>query len=139
MEPVVCAVLILVVEDEALLQDMLCTTLEEAGFAVARASNGEDAIRMVDAPDAGFRALLTDVNLDRGKLTGWDVARHARHINPELPVVYMSGASGHVWSSEGVPNSIFLTKPFADAQVVTAISQLLNTGTGPSSATPSTS
>lgn len=139
MEPSVHAVLILVVEDEALLQDMLCTTLEEAGFAVARSSNGEDAIRKLDAPDAAFRALLTDVNLAAGKLTGWDVARHARHINPELPVVYMTGAGGHDWPAEGVPNSILLTKPFADAQVVTAISQLLNTGSVPSSATPPTS
>ena len=139
MEPSVSAVLILVVEDEPLLQDMLCATLEEAGFAVAKSSNGENALRMLDAPDAGFRALLTDVNLDPGKLTGWDVARHARQINSELPVVYMSGADGHAWSSEGVPNSIMLTKPFANAQVVTAISQLLNTGTGPLNATPPTS
>jgi len=94
---------------------------------------------MLDAPDAAFRALLTDINLDPGKLTGWDVARHARHINPELPIVYMTGAGGHAWSSEGAPNSILLTKPFAEAQVVTAISHLLNTGTGPSSAIPPTS
>jgi CheY-like chemotaxis protein len=139
MEPSVSAVLILVVEDEPLLQDMVSETLEEAGFAVAKSSNGENAIRMLDAPDAGFRALLTDVNLDPGMLTGWDVARHARQLDPELPVVYMSGAAGNAWSSEGVPNSIMLTKPFANAQVVTAISQLLNTGTGPSSATLPTS
>jgi hypothetical protein len=39
-------------------------------------------------------------------------------------------ASGHgdQWASQGVPNSILLTKPFAPAQLVTAISQLLNTG-----------
>lgn len=117
---------ILVADDDVFLQEMLCSNLEEAGFAVARSSSGDDAIRMLDAPDAGFRALLTDVNLGSGKLTGWDVARHARELNLDLPVVYVTGAGSHEWGSEGVPKSILLTKPFVPAQVVTAISQLLN-------------
>jgi hypothetical protein len=38
----------------------------------------------------------------------------------------MSGAHGDEWPSKGVPNSIMLMKPFAPAQLVTAIWQLLN-------------
>jgi hypothetical protein len=38
---------------------------------------------------------------------------------------YMSGDSSADWAVEGVPNSIMLAKPFAPAQLVTAISQLL--------------
>jgi hypothetical protein len=45
---------------------------------------------------------------------------------PTLPVVYITGASGNQWPSHGVPNSILLQKPFAPAQLVTAVSQLLN-------------
>jgi len=41
----------------------------------------------------------------------------------------MSGAAADQWPSRGVPNSILLEKPFAPAQLVTAISNLLNTGT----------
>jgi hypothetical protein len=41
----------------------------------------------------------------------------------------MSGASADDWASKGVPNSIMLSKPFAPAQLVTAVSNLLNTGT----------
>ena len=37
----------------------------------------------------------------------------------------MTGAAADDWSSEGVPNSILLKKPFAPAQLVTAVSQLL--------------
>jgi CheY-like chemotaxis protein len=122
---------ILVVEDDPLLHDVLTVTLEEAGFTVARATTGDEAMQMLDAADVAFRALLTDVNLRPGTVTGWDVARRARQITPELPVIYMTGTSGHEWSSEGVPNSILLKKPFADAQVVTAISQLLNVGGPP--------
>jgi hypothetical protein len=38
----------------------------------------------------------------------------------------MTGASGDDWGANGVPNSILLAKPFAPAQLVTAVSQLLN-------------
>jgi hypothetical protein len=38
----------------------------------------------------------------------------------------MSGASGHEWTSSGVPHSVLITKPFAVGQIITAVSQLLN-------------
>jgi hypothetical protein len=38
----------------------------------------------------------------------------------------MSGDSSDDWGSKGVPNSIMLEKPFAPAQLVIAVSQLLN-------------
>jgi hypothetical protein len=38
----------------------------------------------------------------------------------------MTGAAAEEWPSKGVPNSILLTKPFPPAQLVTAVSQLLN-------------
>ena len=81
---------------------------------------------MLEADGAEFRALVSDINLGRGP-TGWDVARRARELNEHLPVVYMTGGNGHEWASQGVPNSILIGKPFAPAQVVTAVSQLLNT------------
>ena len=54
---------------------------------------------------------------------------HAREIEPDFPVVYMSGAAAADWTSKGVPNSIMLSKPFAPAQLVTAVSNLLNSST----------
>lgn len=75
-----------------------------------------------------YRALVTDISLD-GKIDGWEVARHVREIDPEYPVIYMSGASAADWASKGVPNSVILSKPFAPAQLVTAISNLLNAAT----------
>ena len=80
-------------------------------------------------PTALVGALVTDINLGSGKLDGWNVARCAREIDPDFPVVYMTGDSADEWASKGVPNSILITKPFAPAQLVTAISQLLNSGT----------
>jgi DNA-binding response OmpR family regulator len=62
----------------------------------------------------------------KGRLNGWEVAAQIREADPGFPIVYMSGAHADEWASKGVPNSIMLAKPFAPAQLVTAISQLLN-------------
>jgi hypothetical protein len=48
-----------------------------------------------------------------------------------MPIVYMTGTHSEEWASKGVPNSVLLAKPFASAQLITAISNLLNTGTPP--------
>lgn len=61
-------------------------------------------------------------------MNGWEVAKQAREIDSEFPVVYMTGAAAEQWGSHGAPNSILLVKPFAPAQLVTAVSQLLNVG-----------
>jgi len=117
--------LILVVEDEFLVQELVNESLTEGGFETEITASGEEAIALLQRQAGKHRALLTDINL-AGQLTGWDVARRAREINPDMPVIYMSGGAADQWPSQGVPNSILLTKPFAPAQVVTAISQLLN-------------
>ena len=57
---------------------------------------------------------MTDINL-QGRMDGWEVARHAREIDPQFPIVYMIGASANDWPVRGVPNSIMLTKPCAPA------------------------
>jgi DNA-binding response OmpR family regulator len=86
---------------------------------------------LLDKADGKYRALVTDINFGRGQTDGWEIARHAREIDSEFPVVYMSGDSAEARASKGVPNSIMLAKPFAPAQLVTAVSvsQLLNSGT----------
>jgi DNA-binding response OmpR family regulator len=93
------------------------------------ASSGVEAVRLLDERREAVRGLITDINLGPG-LDGWDVARRARELIPGVPVVYMSGASGDDWTSKGVPNSIFIAKPFAPAQITTAISGLLNAAGG---------
>jgi len=122
---------ILVVEDDQLIQSFVEETLTDGGFEIVIASSGENAVELLDASERKFRALVTDINLGREKIDGWDVARHAREIDPDFPVVYMSGQDAGDWASKGVPNSIMLAKPFAPAQLVTAVSQLLNTAQPP--------
>lgn len=119
------SVLVFVVEDEAILHASIQDVLETGGFAVVIATSAKQAIAMLEVKDASFNALVTDVILGTG-LTGWDVAKRARELTEDIPVVYMTGGAAHEWASKGVPNSILLPKPFAPAQLITAVSQLLN-------------
>ena len=119
---------ILVVEDDQLIQSFVEDTLTGGGFELVIAASGEEAVTLLKGHKTKYRALVTDINL-KGKMDGWEVAQHAREISPEFPVVYMSGAAAADWSSKGVPNSIMLSKPFASAQLLTAVSSLLNGGT----------
>jgi len=124
---------VLVIEDDALIQQIIEDALTEGGFEPAIAASGEEAVTLLNGgaviknSAVRYRALVTDINL-KGKLDGWHVARKAREIDPAFPIVYVTGAAADDWASEGVPNSILLNKPFAPAQLVTAVSQLLNAG-----------
>jgi CheY-like chemotaxis protein len=117
--------MLLLVEDEPVIALTLETVLDDAGFAVLTAGSGAEAIPLLDERVGDIVGVITDIRLV-GDMTGWDVARHARTLKPDIAVVYMSGDSAADWSSEGVPMSVMLSKPFADAQLITAISTLLN-------------
>ena len=117
---------VLVIEDDETIQGIVEDALDEGGFEMAVAATGEEAITLIKGRQANYRALVTDINL-LGRIDGWEIARAAREVDPAFPIVYMTGAAADEWASRGVPNSILLTKPFAPAQLVTAISNLLNT------------
>ena len=116
--------LLLLVEDEALILLHLQDALIEAGYELVLAGNGDNALSELEQDSDRFRGIITDIRLGTGP-DGWDIAHRARELSPNIQVIYMSGDSGNDWSSKGVPNSLMIAKPFAVAQVVTAISNLL--------------
>jgi DNA-binding response OmpR family regulator len=116
---------VLVVEDDPLLHLLLQDGLHEAGFVVFLVESGPAAIRALEKDASQFGALVTDIRLGEGP-DGWEIARHARHLVPSFPVVYMSGYSGGSWTERGVPNSVMIEKPFAIAQLITALNNVLS-------------
>lgn len=115
---------LLLVEDEALIQDLISGALAEAGYEVVSCREGAKALAELEADAGRFIGLITDIKLGAGP-DGWDLAHRARELSPTIPVVYMSGDSSADWSAKGVPNSLMINKPFAVAQIVTAISTLI--------------
>ena len=117
--------IILLVEDEPLVLLVAQDALEAGGFTVIPTQVGAEALAVIDARIAELSGLVTDVRLPGA--SGWDIARHARELKADLPVVYTTGDSAADWPAQGVPNSVVVQKPYAGAQLLTAISTLLTT------------
>jgi CheY-like chemotaxis protein len=111
---------VLVVEDDRLLRTVTVDGLEEEGFEVIEAATGEEALdrcreRIADA-------LLTDIMLP-GQITGWDIAEHCRQVDPDLPVIYVTGYSHP--KARPVPGSRFFMKPVRMATIAETIRSLV--------------
>jgi DNA-binding response OmpR family regulator len=119
--------IILVVEHDSAIQALVEDALTEGGFQPAIAGSAEEAVTLLQGGQTNYRALVINVGLNRG-MDGWEAARKARQINPDFPIIYITAGAGNEWPSQGVPNSILLQKPFALAQLVIAVSQLLTKG-----------
>ncbi|QYO75077.1 response regulator [Devosia salina] len=116
---------VLVVEDEVLVVLELEDALRDAGYSVVTANNGHEGLKLAEELFGSIRGIITDIRVGAGP-DGWHIAHRVRELNPQIAVVYMSGDSASDWAANGVPNSHMIHKPFATAQVVTAISQLIN-------------
>jgi CheY-like chemotaxis protein len=66
---------------------------EGSWFETAITDSAEEAMRLLQSKAMDYRAPVSDINL-RGRMTGWEVAKQAREIDPEFPIVYMTGAAG---------------------------------------------
>jgi len=118
------ATTMLVVEDRAELRDSLRFLIERHGHEVLLAASAEEGLAVLRArPDVSL--LLTDIGLPG--LDGWGLARQARVLRGQLPVIYMSGHAGAEWQAQGVPDSAFLAKPFAMDDLLGWMKALLGT------------
>lgn len=115
---------LLLVEDNELVSAVAEDALEAGGYGVVHTRSGDEAMTQLNDPSARFAGLITDIDLGPNP-DGWEVARHAREIRPDMPVVYTTGHAGADWPVHGVPNSVLVQKPYAPAQLLTAISALI--------------
>jgi len=118
-------IVLLLAEDEPLLRMAAGDLLEDGGYTIVLAASGTEAMTALEAKHDELSGLVTDIRLGNGP-DGWAIAHRARELNPQIAVVYTTADSGTDWPANGVPKSVLLEKPFADAQLVTAISTLLN-------------
>ena len=113
---------VLVVEDEPALREALCDSLDLAGYTVAAADNGVEAVRLLDeaAGGAGIGMVISDVQMQ--PMDGYALLRHIRSRRPELPVLMMT-AYGTIQQAVLAMQAgavDYLVKPF-DAQKLVAM------------------
>lgn len=115
---------ILVVEDEQPICDLLSDILEADGFEPHCARTDQDAFAALRRVGA-FACMIVDVNLGTGT-TGYDVARFARGIDPQLPIIYVSGQTSKTeFDRYGVTGSLFVAKPFTPDELLHQLRKLV--------------
>ncbi len=115
---------VLLVENDELLAVLFELALCEAGYVVARARSGLEAMSKLAAEAPPVDLLVTDIGLGEGP-DGWQVARRARARSPGLPVIYMTGARADEWRPQHVPMGVLLLKPFPITQLAEMVGALL--------------
>ena len=113
---------VVVVEDEMLIRHMIADVLSDHGFQVAAFANAKEALEHLTC-GAPCDVLFTDINLP-GSMTGAELARRARALMPELPVVYASGRYRGDDLGGLVPHSAFVPKPYDQRKLRHVLEQI---------------
>ena len=114
---------VLVVEDDVSLRQALCDTLELAGFQVAKACDGYDALDVIKSTPLSL--VISDVQM--GGMDGITLLHEVKSKTPELPMLMMT-AFGTIEQAvsamrEGAVD--YLVKPFEADVLVSKVSRLL--------------
>lgn len=115
---------ILVVDDEYLIADILSFALEDEGFMVVTASNGQKGLEVLDRerPDL----IITDFMMP--VMDGQEFASAVRAL-PScklLPIILMSGAQAHIGMQRSDLFDAVLPKPFRMDAVLAEVRKLLS-------------
>ena len=121
---------ILLVEDTEALKEVIQETLEERGYAVLLASNGEEALALAREREGPIDLLLTDVVMPR--LGGGDLARLFLALRPGTRVLYMSGYTDGAILQHGILGEgvMLLEKPFSGDKLARAVRETLDRPAG---------
>lgn len=116
---------VLVVDDEEAIRQVARRVLEGEGYHVTEASNGLDAIALLER-GAPLDLLMAD--LDMPELSGDEMVRRIRATRPDLRVLYVTGNIDRLLDDERPElrdGEAFLDKPFSATGLLEAVSLIL--------------
>lgn len=112
---------ILVAEDELEVRGYLEMALKYMGYLVVFAQDGEEALATLRSSRDGFNAVMLDIEMPNHD--GLETLCEIRRVNPDLPVIIMSGDSStlNIVSAMKVGATDFLSKPLAHEDLRKAV------------------
>ena len=125
-DPVILVPTVLVVDDEEFLLEYVRIVLLSAGFTVLTARTGEDAWQLILNSHNEIRLVLTDIVMP-SSFDGFELADRVRRRQPDLPVLFMTGAPlDDSSSADGlVSKRMLLRKPFDPGQLLAIVRENL--------------
>jgi PAS domain S-box-containing protein len=112
---------VLVVEDELTVRTTAARALKEAGYAVHEASDGQEALDILEQRSGYTDLVITDLGMP--VMDGHELARRLRATRPDLPILFISG-----YGDTGTV-SPFLQKPFSPDDLVRRVGAVLAAAT----------
>ena len=110
---------ILVVDDDRSIREIIAETLEFEGYIVEQASNGAEALKMIEEHLPSL--VLLDMRMP--VLDGWGVARALKTRGVRVPIIVLTAAKdARSWAGE-IGAAAYLDKPFEDTDLLAAVEQ----------------
>ena len=119
---------VVLVEDDGHIADLVSLYLDQAGFRVYRADNGNDGLRVV--AERQPKLVILDVGLP-GDLDGLEVCRRLR-ATTDVPVIMLTARDGEIDRVLGLELGAddYVTKPFSPREVVARVKAILRRADG---------
>lgn len=116
---------VLVVDDVASQQDLICRTLQDAGYGVSRANDGDEVMKHVEQDKPNL--IVLDIIMER--MNGFEVLRELRENEKtkRIPVVVCSTKNTDFdksWSMD-LGADAYVTKPIDASQLVSIVQRLI--------------
>jgi len=117
---------ILLIEDNVTNQLIAGSLLEEAGYTILIASNGEEGVETFQKHKDETSIVLMDLHMPI--MNGYEAARAIRSISPDVPIVAMTAdmIEGVKEECEEHGMHYFIGKPFEPSQLAKTIHEIIN-------------
>lgn len=116
---------VLVVDDEPTVEDMINTLLARHGYRTASFDDPAKALRFFREHQEIIDLVITDFNMPG--IPGGELARRMADVNPEIPVVLITGYMGSLRETDYTPNiKVVLEKPMPRKLFIQTIETLVD-------------
>ena len=116
---------VLIVDDEEGIRDLLSRTLALENYDVQAVSDGISALHQLQETGEPFNLVIADLRMPG--MDGLTLIREVKQINPQLPIIIITGFSSESSAIEAVNLGVagYLTKPVGIPQVLAAAAKAL--------------
>ncbi|AKU99380.1 response regulator receiver protein [Labilithrix luteola] len=120
---------VLIVEDDDELRALVKLVLEESGYGVIAAQNGQDALRLLgerEQRDGAKEPDLILLDMRMPVMNGWEFARRYRENGHHAPIVVLTAAVHAAQFADEIKADGWLSKPFSLNELLDAVKSHLS-------------
>lgn len=111
---------VLVVDDDPDIRELLFTALEDEGFEVVPAGNGQEALAIIKT----FRPDVIVLDLMMPVMDGWQFAAELRNREEDIPIVLLSAARDLRTHAKALSAAEIIEKPFDLSELLPKIARV---------------